>query len=165
MFRPAVAALIVSLGLSVAVSTAAQDKPGMAPAPAPKAPPTQSGSVAPEPGSEEWLRQRGESYHSAPESAQDPAEVEATGRLNAEIVASNAAAASLESEEQAEYDRAQANYQEDLADAEAAQRQWEADKAAADAAHAEWVRAREVWENMVRACERSGRRDCRPPRP
>lgn len=138
-------AALLALGLAV-VPALAQDKP------APGAP-----------GSDERLRQRGEAYHSAPESAQEPAEVQATARLNAEIAALNAEAGALEGEEQAEYARAQANYQKDVADADAAQRRWEADKAAADAAHAEWVRSREVWENMVRACERSGRRDCRPP--
>lgn len=160
MFRPAVAVLIVSLGLSVAVSTAAQDEPGMAPAPAAKAPPTQSGPVAPAPGSEEWLRQRGEAYHSAPESAQDPAEVEATGRLNADIVARNEAAAGLESEEQGEYERAEARYRQDLVEAEEARRRWEAETAAAEA---RWRRDRAAWEARVRACEQAGGRNCRPP--
>lgn len=144
--------------LTFAAPVLAQTKPGVqAPSSSAKAAP-----AAPAAGSEEWLRQRGEAYHSAPESAQNPAEVAETGRLNAEITARNEAAAALEAEQQAEHARAEARYRQDVEEADAARRQWEADKAASDAAQAEWQRSREVWENMVRACERSGRRDCRP---
>ena len=41
----------------------------------------------PAPGSEAWLRLRGESYNAAPDAQQDPAEVAETVRLNAEIAA------------------------------------------------------------------------------
>ena len=47
---------------------------------------------SPTPGSEEWLRLRGESYSAAPEVEQDPTEVAETIRLNAGIAARNEAA-------------------------------------------------------------------------
>ena len=144
--------------LTFAAPVLAQTKPGMQGA----NPAVQAPAPAPTQGSEEWLRQRGEAYHSAPESAQDPAEVAETGRLNAEITARNEAAATLDAEQRAEHERAEARYRRDMEESDAARRQWEADKAASDAAQAEWQRSRDVWENMIRACERSGRRDCRP---
>ena len=160
-------ATAVALGLMVEPSLA-QTKPGMnAPTPAPQAAQTASPAAtpAPTPGSEEWLRQRGESYHSAPESAQNPNEVEATVKLNARIADRNAAAESLESEQRAEYQRAQAAYEADLAEAERARRQWEADTAAAQAAAAEaqarYERQQAAYEAAVQVCERAGGRNCR----
>ena len=161
MSRPlrTLTATAIALGL-LAGPSLAQTKPGM-PAPAPRAAaPVAPAAASPTPGSEEWLRQRGESYHSAPESEQDPAEVATTAKLNAEIAARNEAAAALERDERAGQSRAQANYEEDVADAERAQRQWEADTAAAQA---RYERERAAYEAAVQACERAGGRNCRSP--
>jgi len=109
------------------------------------------------PGSDADLRQRGETYHRAPDSEQIPAEVAATARLNAEVAARNAAAASLEAEALAEYERANARWREDSAGLEAREAKWEADRAAAEAAQAEYERQRAAWEAEMAACVRAGR--------
>ena len=144
----------VALGLMVGPSLA-QTKPGM-PAPAPQA--TAPATPAPAQGSEEWLRQRGESYHSAPESAQDPEEVATTAKLNAVIVDRNAEADALDQDQRNEHDRAQANYEADLVQSERARQQWEADNAAAQERYA---REQAAYEAAVRSCERAGGRNCR----
>jgi hypothetical protein len=116
------------------------------------------------PGSDAALRQRGEAYHRAPDSEQVPAEVAATARLNAGIASNNAAAASVEAEALAEYERANARWQADTAGLEAREAQWEADKAAAEAAQARYERERAAWEAEMAACERAGR-VCMTPAP
>ena len=55
----------------------------------PQITPPAAPAASPAPGSEEWLRLRGETYRAAPEAEQDPAEVAETSRLNAAIVARN----------------------------------------------------------------------------
>ena len=55
-------------------------------------------------GSEEWLRQRGESYSAAPDSEQDPAEVEATSKLNTGIAAEAAAAERADAQARADFE-------------------------------------------------------------
>jgi hypothetical protein len=52
----------------------------------PQITPPAAPAASPAPGSEEWLRLRGETYRAAPEAEQDPAEVAETSRLNAAIV-------------------------------------------------------------------------------
>ena len=69
-------------------------------------------TAQPVPGSEEWLRLRGEMYRAAPDSEQDPAELAATARLNAEIAARNAAAARAA---QAQWERDQAAWEVEMA--------------------------------------------------
>lgn len=113
---------------------------------------------APAPGSEEWLRLRGETYHSAPESAQDPLEVSATAKLNEGIAARNAAAEQAEAADQARFDSENRRFQEDTARSNTARVQWEADVAAANAAQAQWERDRAAYEAEVAACRASGRR-------
>lgn len=109
------------------------------------------------PGSAEWLRQRGETYQRAPDAEQDPAEVAATTRLNAEIAARNAAAAEAEAQAQAGYESANMKWRAEAAAAETARAQWEADARAAEAARARWERDRAAWEAEVAACRASGR--------
>jgi hypothetical protein len=108
-----------------------------------------------------YLRARGESYSRAPDSEQNPAEVAMTAKLNASIVAGNDAAERDDAEARAAHDAAEARWREDTARLETQRAQWEADKAAADAAAAEYQRARAAWEGLIRACEASGRTDCR----
>jgi hypothetical protein len=108
-------------------------------------------------GSQEWLRQRGEQYHRAPDSEQNPAEVAATVRLNAEIAARNDAAANAEAEAAAVYESGNASWRADTARLETERAQWEANVAAANAAQAQWERDRAAWEAEMAACQRSGR--------
>lgn len=118
----------------------------------------------PTPGSEEWLRLRGETYHSAPESAQDPAEVSATAKLNESIAARNAAAEEAEAADQARFDSETQRWQADSARTSTARVQWESDVAAANAAQAQWERDHAAWEAEMAACRAAGRR-CALPAP
>lgn len=110
-----------------------------------------------QPGSEEWLRLRGEMYNRAPDAEQDPAEVAATARLNAEIAARNAAAAEAETEAMASFEDRNAAWRAETARLETERVQWEANAAAAAAAQARWERERAAWEAEMAACRRSGR--------
>jgi hypothetical protein len=109
------------------------------------------------PGSEEWLRLRGESYSAAPDSEQNPDEVAETIRLNAGIAARNAAAEQAEAESAAAFERQNAQWREETARLETQRAQYEADLAAANAARAAYERARAAWEAEVAACERARR--------
>lgn len=111
----------------------------------------------PEPGSEAWLRMRGEMYSRAPDSEQNPAEVAATARLNAEIAARNAAAAEAEAGAAASFEERNAAWRAETSRLETERAQWEANAAAARAAQAQWERDRAAWEAEVEACRRSGR--------
>lgn len=108
-------------------------------------------------GSEEWLRQRGETYSAASEADQNPAEVAETIRLNAEIAARNEAAERAEAESQATFERQSAQWREETARLETLRAQYEADLAASNAATAAYERARAAWEAEVAACERARR--------
>lgn len=107
------------------------------------------------------LEALGETYHRAPDAAQDPDELAATAKLNAMIVARNEAIARQETTETAAYAEAQARYRAEAAAAATLQANYEAEQRTAAAAHAEYERARATWEAMIRACEATGRRDCR----
>jgi len=111
----------------------------------------------PQPGSEEWLRLRGEMYNRSPDAEQDPAEVAATARLNAGIAARNAAAAEAETEAMASFEDRNAAWRAETARLETERVQWEANAAAAAAAQARWERERAAWEAEMEACRRSGR--------
>lgn len=127
-----------------------------APAPAP---------ANPEPGSEAWLRLRGEMYSRAPESQQNPAEVAATARLNAEIAARNSAAAQAETEAATSFEQRNAEWRAETARLETERAQWEANAAAAEAARIQWERDRAAWEADIEACRRAGRVCIVPPPP
>lgn len=117
-------------------------------------------STTPAPaGSEEWLRQRGESYSAAPDAAQNPVEVAETIRLNAQIAARNNAAERAEAEAAATYERQSAQWREETARLETQRVQYEADLAASNAARAAYERARAAFDAEVAACERA-RRTC-----
>lgn len=152
----ALAALLLAAAPALAQSI--PPKPGMQPAP--QAAPTQT-PTTPAPGSEEWLRLRGESYRAAPDSEQDPGEVAETVKLNAEIAARNAAAERAEAEATAAFEAETARWREEAARIETQRAQWEADNAAAEAARAQWERDRAAWEAEVAACERAHRSGCR----
>lgn len=122
---------------------------------------TQATTPAGQASLDAMLRAKGEEYHRAPDSEQNPAEVQATQSLNAEVAAGNQAAADLEAAQEAGYERAVAGNQADAAEIEAMNAKYEADLAAANAARAEYDRAYATWEGLIRACEASGRTDCR----
>lgn len=130
---------------------------GLAAAPlaAQTAPPSQQASPAP--GSEEWLRLKGETNRQAPDSKQIPAEVVETARLNAEVAARNAAAAEAEVEAGAAFEQQNANWRAETGRLEAERSQWEARNAAAAAARAQWERDNAAWEAEMAACRASGR--------
>lgn len=107
------------------------------------------------------LQARGETYYRAPDTEQNPEELAATAKLNAMIAAHNDAAARQEATDTAAYAEAEARYRAEAAAAATLQANYEADQRTATAARAEYDRARATWEAMIRACEASGRRDCR----
>lgn len=109
-----------------------------------------------EPGSEAWLRQRGQSYSAASEAGQDPTEVAITVGLNAAIVAGNEAAERTEAEAAARHEVESARWREEAARTGTARVQWEADVAAAEAARARYERDRAAWEAEVAACRSRG---------
>lgn len=115
-------------------------------------------------GSEEWLRQRGESYSAAPDSEQDPAEVETTTKLNSGIAAEAAAAERADAQARADFEAENQRWREEQARSSTARAQWEADVAAADSARARWERERAQWEADVAAC-RASNRVCIVPEP
>jgi hypothetical protein len=113
--------------------------------------------AGPTPGSDEWLRQRSESYSAAPEVEQDPAEVAETVRLNNLIAARNNAAERREIEGTAAWQAEDARWRAETARLEAQRAQWEADAAAAEAARLRYERDRAAWAAEVAACQRSPR--------
>lgn len=124
--------------------------------------PPQAPATSAAPGSEEWLRLRGETYHAASDAEQDPAEVAMTARLNAEIAARNAAAEDAELQGSATFEADEARWREETARIETQRAQWEADNVAAEAARARYEQERAAWEAAVAACERAGRHPCAP---
>ncbi len=148
-----VAALLLATAPAVAQTTAPQlpvKATGQTTAPAAPA-------AAPTPGSEEWLRLRGESYSAAPEVELDPAEVAETMRLNAEIAARNSAAERRETEGAAAWQAEDARWRAETARLETERAQWEANAAAAEAARLRYECDRAAWAAEVAACERSPR--------
>ena len=146
------------LGLTCIAAVMLVAAPALAQTAKPTATPEATPQSAPAPGSEEWLRLRGETYHSAPESAQDPAEISATAKLNEGIAARNAAAEQAEAADQARFDSENQRFQEETARSNTARVQWESDVAAANAAQAQWERERAAYDAEVAACRASGRR-------
>lgn len=120
--------------------------------------------TTPAPGSEAWLRERGESYSAAPEAEQDPAEVAETSRLNAEITARNNAAERREAEGTAAWQAEDSRWRAETARLETERAQWEANAAAAEAARLRYERDRAAWAAEVAACQRSPR-NCVTPAP
>ncbi len=130
------------------------------PAPAPRSTPQSTPQAAqPTPGSEEWLRQRGETYSAAPDSEQVPEEVATTSKLNAGVAAEAEAAERSDAQAQAAFEAESERWRQDASRAGTARAQWEADVAAANAAQAQWERERAAWEAEAAAC-RASRRTC-----
>jgi hypothetical protein len=122
-------------------------------------------SAQPAPGSDEWLRLRGESYRAAPDSEQTPEELAATSKLNASVAASAEAAERADADAQAAFEAESERWRAEASRASTAQAQWEADVAAAEAARVQWERDQARWEREVAACRASNRTCIVPPAP
>ena len=96
-FTPAALAVLALTAAPVLAQTTRPQAPVQRTTPQQITPPA-APAASPAPGSEEWLRLRGETYSAAPGTEQDPAEVAETIRLNAAIVARNNAAERRENE-------------------------------------------------------------------
>jgi len=118
---------------------------------------TQSGQSDPV---ADMLRARGERYHRAPDSAQNPDEVRRTQALNAEIVAQNDLAESEDRANAAAYAKTQATYQAQLEAAEADRIRHKSDLNTAAQAQADYERRMADWRATVAACERGDRARC-----
>ncbi len=151
-FTSAAAAVLLLGAAPVLAKTTAPQAPVRKATPRTAAP-----AAEPAPGSEEWLRLRGESYGTAAEAEQDPAEVAETVRLNAEIATRNDAAERREIEAAAAWGAEDARWRAEIARLETQRAQWEADATAAEAARLRYERDRAAWEAEVAACERAGR--------
>ncbi|MFC5373539.1 cell wall hydrolase [Brevundimonas faecalis] len=149
-----VAALALVAALAGPLASQAQTKP-----------PTSAAQTAPaaDPVGD-LLRARGERYHRAPDSAQDPDELRRTQALNAEITAQNDLAENEDRANAAAFAKAQAQYQAELeqadASARAAQERHEADLRTAAEAQAAYDRQMADWRATVAACERGDRARC-----
>jgi hypothetical protein len=112
-------------------------------------------------GTNAMLRAKGEAYHRAPDSEQVPAEVAETRRLNAEIAARNAAAATQEEADRTAFLEAQAQHQSsaDLSDADRLQHE-EALRLSAEA-QVRYEQEMADWRATVAACEAGDRVRCR----
>lgn len=154
MFRPHSSIVTAALVAAVLGSPALAQQAKPIPAPA------QSTALAdtPVPGSEEWERQRGETYRAVPDSRQDPAELAATSKLNAGVIAQNEAAAQAEAATIAANDAAREAWQAETARIEADNARIAAENATAQE---RYQRDMALYEQSVRACEQAGGRNCR----
>ena len=148
--RPHRAALLAA-ALSVVLAA-----PALAQTPAPARP----AQAAPSDPVGDLLRSKGERYHRAPDSAQDPDELRQTQALNAEIVAQNDLAENEDRANAAAHAEAQARYQAELDAAEADRQRYEAEARAIEEAQARYERAMADWRATVAACERGDRARC-----
>ena len=155
-FTPAALAVLALAAAPVLAQTTRPQAPVQRTTPQQVTPPA-APAASPAPGSEEWLRLRGETYSAAPGSEQDPAEVAETIRLNAAIVARNNAAERRENEDIAAWRAEDARWRAEVARLETERAQWEANVAASEAARLRYERERAAWAAEVAACERSPR--------
>lgn len=115
------------------------------------------------------LRARGEEYHRAPDTEQNPAEVTATQRLNTAVAVRNDIADQTEqADAEAVLDAnvaARAEYSEDVAETRAENARRRAETRAAGAFNAEqqarYEKAMVDWRATVRACEAGDTARCR----
>lgn len=151
--RASAPVLLAALVLSAAAPALSQTPSPQTPAPHPKP----ADPVA------EALRNRGEAYHRAPDSAQTPEELRTTSALNAEIIDQNDLAEMEERSRLADYAKVQASYQAELERVEAERRRIaeETDQQAAryQAEREAHARARADWE----ACAAGDRTRCTTP--
>ncbi len=115
--------------------------------------------TAPDPV-EELLRARGESYHRAPDSEQDPEEMRITRALNDEIAARDALAENQERADREAADAAQARYDREMAAADADRARYDESLRAADEARRRYELELADWRATIEACQRGDRARC-----
>ena len=129
----------------------------------------QTQGQTPSPAVEAQLAVKGEQYHRAPDSAQNPAEVSATQRLNTQVAAQGDLAAQQNRAAAVEARVDRAEYREAVADsrAEAERQQVDASINAQSRAEfnaeqqARYEKAMADWRATVRACETGDTARCR----
>lgn len=109
---------------------------------------------------EELLRARGESYHRAPDSEQDPEEVRITRALNDEIAARDALVDNQERADREAADAAQARYDREMAAADADRARYDESLRAADEARRRYELELADWHATMDACRRGDRARC-----
>lgn len=160
--RNAARALPQTLALSLAL--AALSAPAGAQTTTPRADQTQTQTQTQSRDHVAEMLTKGERYHRAPDSKQDPDELRETQALNAEIVAQNDLAENEDRANQTAQAEAQRRWQAELdqteAEARAARERHEADLRAAGEAQARYDREMADWRATVAACERGDRARC-----
>lgn len=159
---PRNAALVLPQTLALTLALSALAAPAGAQSTAPRADQPQTQTQARDHVAEMLIK--GERYHRAPDSKQDPDELRRTQALNAEIVAQNDLAENEDRANQTAQAEAQRRWQAELdqteADARAARERHEADLRAAGEAQARYDREMADWRATVAACERGDRARC-----
>ncbi|MGO4410472.1 MULTISPECIES: cell wall hydrolase [unclassified Brevundimonas] len=148
--RPHRAALLAA-AVSVLLAAPALAQTSMPPRPAQTAPSDPVGDL---------LRSKGERYHRAPDSAQDPDELRRTQALNEEIVAQNNLAENEDRANAAAHAQALARYQAGMEAAEADRQRYDAEARAAAEGQARYEQQMADWRATVAACERGDRARC-----
>ncbi|WP_303713544.1 cell wall hydrolase [Brevundimonas naejangsanensis] len=160
--RNAARVLPQTLALTLALSALAA--PAGAQSTAPRADQPQAQAQTPSRDHVAEMLIKGERYHRAPDSKQDPDELRRTQALNAEIVAQNDLAENEDRANQTAQAEAQRRWQAELdqteADARAARERHEADLRVAGEARARYDREMADWRATVAACERGDRARC-----
>ena len=157
-FRFAPAALALMAGAALAQTPAPQTAPQTA------APATTSTLTL-----DATLRAKGEQYHRAPDAEQNPAELNVTQRLNADVAARNEAAdrqdAAAATEQEAAASSERAQYRADVTATEAENADRAAEARAVAAFNAEqrdrYEKAMADWRATMRACETGDTARCR----
>lgn len=161
---PRNAALVLPQTLALTLALSALAAPAGAQSTAPHADQSQTQTQTQARDHVAEMLTKGERYHRAPDSKQDPDELRRTQALNAEIVAQNDLAENEDRANQTAQAEAQRRWQAELdqteADARAARERHEADLRAAGEAQARYDREMADWRATVAACERGDRARC-----
>ncbi len=161
---PRNAALVLPQTLALTLALSALAAPAGAQSTAPHADQSQTQTQTQARDHVAEMLTKGERYHRAPDSKQDPDELRRTQALNAEIVAQNDLAENEDRANQTAQAEAQRRWQAELdqteADARVARERHEADLRAAGEAQARYDREMADWRATVAACERGDRARC-----
>lgn len=117
-------------------------------------------AVAQDAATNAMLRAKGEAYHRAPDSRQNPAEVAETRRLNAEVAARNTAAAEQEETERSTFLEAQVRHMSETEMSDEERARHEAAMQLSVEARARHEQEMADWRATVRACEMGDRVRC-----
>ena len=119
--------------------------------------------TAPAPGYDpvaELLRARGEAYHRAPDSEQNPEEVRTTRALNDEIAARDALADNQERADREASEADEARYRSERTAADADRARYEENVRASEEARRRYELELADWRATVEACQRGDRVRC-----